>query len=134
MRCLSVRQPWAWLIVHGHKPVENRTWSTDHRGRLLIHAGLTFDDAGYTWVRSNFPGLRVPLKSEFERGGIVGRAQLIACIDQSLRMGPFGHILDSPWFFGPVGWVLQDPEPLEFRRYKGRLGLFHVRERTAEGG
>ena len=36
---LTVRQPWASLIVSGIKTVENRTWSTTHRGRLLIHAG-----------------------------------------------------------------------------------------------
>jgi len=38
LTCLSVRQPWAWLIVNGHKDVENRTWSTQHRGDILIHA------------------------------------------------------------------------------------------------
>jgi len=37
---LSIRQPWAWLIVQGHKPIENRTWPTTYRGPLLIHAGV----------------------------------------------------------------------------------------------
>jgi hypothetical protein len=41
MRTLSIRQPWAWLIVNGHKPVENRDWATSFRGPVLIHAGLT---------------------------------------------------------------------------------------------
>src|SRR5438045_8559495 len=39
MKALSIRQPWAWLIVNGHKPVENRSWSTKYTGKLLIHAG-----------------------------------------------------------------------------------------------
>ena len=36
--CLSIRQPWAWLIAHGWKNIENRTWPTGYRGRFLIHA------------------------------------------------------------------------------------------------
>ncbi|HHY88739.1 MAG TPA: ASCH domain-containing protein, partial [Chloroflexi bacterium] len=39
MKALSVRQPWAWLIAQGYKTVENRTWATNYRGPLLIHAG-----------------------------------------------------------------------------------------------
>jgi hypothetical protein len=36
--CLSIRQPWAWLVAHGWKNIENRTWPTGFRGRFLIHA------------------------------------------------------------------------------------------------
>ena len=39
-RALSIRQPWAWLILNGYKDLENRTWRTDYRGPLLIHAGM----------------------------------------------------------------------------------------------
>jgi hypothetical protein len=43
---LSVRRPWAGLIVAGHKPVENRTWVTRYRGLLHIHAGRVWDVTG----------------------------------------------------------------------------------------
>jgi hypothetical protein len=43
MRALTIRQPWAQLIVDGHKDIENRSWSTKWRGPLLIHAGLQYD-------------------------------------------------------------------------------------------
>src|SRR5580765_3071606 len=43
MKALSIRQPWAWLIVNGHKPVENRSWPTKYTGKLLIHAGQRFE-------------------------------------------------------------------------------------------
>lgn len=39
IKVLTIRQPWAWLIVHGYKRVENRTWNSHHRGELGIHAG-----------------------------------------------------------------------------------------------
>jgi hypothetical protein len=47
MKALSIRQPWAWLIVHGVKDVENRTWRTNFRGRFLVHAGMRFDEDGH---------------------------------------------------------------------------------------
>jgi hypothetical protein len=37
-RCLSVRNPWADLIVRGYKSIENRSWRTNYRGRIAIHA------------------------------------------------------------------------------------------------
>ena len=43
MKALSVRQPWAELIVAGLKDVENRTWRTDYRGPVLIHAGMKIE-------------------------------------------------------------------------------------------
>ena len=49
--CLSIRQPWAWLVAHGWKNIENRTWQTNYRGRLLIHAagGMTSEGVGSFW-------------------------------------------------------------------------------------
>ena len=38
-RLLTLRQPWAWLVVFGGKDVENRSWTTEYRGPILIHAG-----------------------------------------------------------------------------------------------
>ncbi len=46
MKCLSVRQPWASLIIRGTKDVENRTWDTDYRGRLAIHASKRRETEG----------------------------------------------------------------------------------------
>ena len=47
MKALSIRQPWAHLILHGGKDIENRDWRTSVRGRVLVHAskGMTRDDA-----------------------------------------------------------------------------------------
>lgn len=36
--CLTMHQPWASLLVQGIKRVEGRSWSSEHRGRLWIHA------------------------------------------------------------------------------------------------
>ena len=46
MKALSIRQPWATLILHGQKDIENRSWATRQRGQVLIHAskGMTRDE------------------------------------------------------------------------------------------
>lgn len=113
--CLSVRQPWAWLLVHGHKDLENRDWSTKVRGLVGIHAGLRFDEAGYAWVRRTFPTLALPAPSAFERGGLVGVVEITACVTAS----------DSPWFQGRYGFVVRHGRALPFRRCRGKLGFLY---------
>jgi hypothetical protein len=110
---LSIQQPWAWLIVHGWKLVENRSWPTNFRGPLWIHAGKKFDREGYDWIRSEFE-IPMPYHGGFPSGGIVGRANLTGCVTE----------MDSPFFFGPYGFVLADASPVELVPCRGRLGFF----------
>lgn len=51
MQTLTVRQPWADLIVRGHKTEEWRGWSTSYRGTILIHAGLVAESSVYTLLK-----------------------------------------------------------------------------------
>lgn len=118
MRILSIRQPWAWLIVNGLKDIENRNWTTGYRGSLLIHAGKQFEDDAIHWIlarldpdeRQKFP-MR---KSAFQRGGIVGIATLTDVVTTH----------ESKWFVGRYGFVLKDAQPLPFMPLPGQLGLF----------
>jgi hypothetical protein len=120
MKAISIRQPWAWLIIHEGKDIENRTWSTKLRGRVLIHAakGMTvreyLDVCDVLWRIK--PQICLPNMAALEYGGIIGSVEIVDCLTQS----------DSPWFFGPHGFVLRDPQPLPFRPMKGRLGFFEV--------
>ena len=120
MRALSIRQPWAWLIVHGHKDIENRDWSTTHRGPVLIHASKTAAKGAYreqqALVLEQF-GIQVPDLDVIERGGVVGIATITDCVSQH----------SSPWFIpGGFGFVLGARRPLPFTPYKGGLGWFHI--------
>lgn len=117
-KALSILQPWAWCIVQGHKPVENRTWQTKVRGWIGIHAGKGFDRDGYDWIKDTFDSLSLPAVSDFERGGIVGRARLVDCVDRN------HDVRVSWWFFGPYGFLLDDAEPLPFWPCRGKLGFF----------
>jgi len=125
MKAISIQQPWAWAILHAGKNVENRTWTHDYRGPVLIHTGKKFDLAGYEWLieqwhyndKIDFPIDVLPARTNFPTGGIVG----VVTIERMVRSLHF-----SPWMFGPWGWVLSDPKPLPFIPYKGQLGLFNV--------
>lgn len=120
MRTLSIRQPWAWLIVHGHKDVENREWATQYRGPLLIHASKTVAKAEYARQCAEIEhafGIAVPPLADVPLGGIVGAVHLVDCAPHS----------DSPWYTGAVAWVLRQPVELPFLPCKGGLGLFHTR-------
>lgn len=121
MKALSIRQPWAWLIVHGYKDIENRDWPTHFRGRFLIHAGKTMRRADYDeavdFARSLNPCRKcipIPAFDDLPRGGFVGLADLVRCTDSHA----------SPWFTGPFGFVLANAQPMEFRPGRGRLGFF----------
>ena len=48
---LSLKQPWAALLVHGGKTIEVRRWATSRRGRILIHAARVPDPRPEAWTQ-----------------------------------------------------------------------------------
>jgi hypothetical protein len=120
MLALSIREPWIYAILHLRKNVENRTWPTKVRGRILLHASKQFDYDGYRWIENEM-GYILPEKDMFELGGIVGSVEITDCI----KYHDSGKKIPS-WFFGPYGFILKDPELINFILYKGQLGFFEV--------
>jgi uncharacterized protein (UPF0264 family) len=125
---LSLKQPWATLLVHGRKTIEVRRWATPRRGRVLIHASRTPDERPAAWAR-----LPVELR-DFARlgGGIVGEATLTDCVTYRDR-ATFAadrdqHLNDPAWFRKPpvYGFRFANARPLPFHRYSGRLYFFEV--------
>lgn len=123
MLALSIRQPWAWLILNAGKDIENRDWPTRVRGPVLIHASKGMTRGEYEDCREALrepyigrPHVRLPPMNDLARGGIVGSVEIIDCVTHS----------GSDWFFGRYGFVLRDAKPLPFRPYRGALGFFEV--------
>lgn len=83
---LTVCQPWAWAIaIEGAagKDVENRTWSTDYRGVILIHAGLSKKFLGSLDCRE-YPGCPVPpAADDMVYGAFVAAARVVGCVRNS---------------------------------------------------
>lgn len=130
MKCLTVCQPWPWAIFHLGKNVENRTWPTDHRGPLLIHAGKNrrwFDAEDPDDWQEAF-GVRLPAWEDLATGAIVGRVEVVACVRADPAL-PYYLPGSGPcvWAEGPWLWVLANPvrfpKPVPCR---GMRGLFDV--------
>jgi hypothetical protein len=117
---ISVRQPWAWLIIHAGKDIENRDWPTLVRGRVLIQASKGMTSAEYNeveeFVSEEFENIVLPEYRNLERGGIIGEVEVVDCVTMSA----------SPWFFGKYGFVLKNPKPIPFKPCRGQLGFFRI--------
>lgn len=128
---LSIRQPWAWAIINEGKDIENRDWKTGFRGPVCIHAakGMTRDEWSLAMaviedinpkpLAASMGRRRSAAESlDAKRGGIIGVAEIVDCVEAS----------DSPWFFGRFGFVLRSVRPVEFIPVKGALGFFDWRK------
>ena len=121
-RALSVRQPWAELILAGRKRFELRSWRTHYRGPILIHAGLRVDSEAVVSA-----GLQ---EKALETGALIGVAELVDCRPFTEEMademcGALGYFGD--WAPSLSAWELTNPSRLNAPiRYPGKLGLFRV--------
>jgi ASCH domain len=127
MFALSIRQPWASLILKAGKDIENRNWPTKFRGRILIHAakGCTYAelDGALDFATAACGTYYVADLKTIPRGGIIGSVDLVDCVSASA----------SPWFVGKFGFVLRDPQSLPFTPWKGQLGFFDVPDSQVSG-
>ncbi|WP_299619767.1 ASCH domain-containing protein [uncultured Tateyamaria sp.] len=118
---LSVRQPSAWAIIAGHKPIENRTLGSIRAGRMgpgriCIHAaaGLKEEEFRYLHWRLGKHGVKCPAPADLPRGCIIGTVEVTGVITAS----------DSEWFGGQAGLTLINPEPCDPIPAPGALGYF----------
>jgi hypothetical protein len=119
IRIISVRQPWAHLIVTGVKRIENRTWSTRWRGPVLVHAALRAAETPVEQIEQKF-GVAIP--RDLPSGGVKGLAGLADVVTGS----------DDRYFEGPFGFVMVGARPLPFMPGAGALGLRTVPARLVE--
>ena len=124
---LSVRQPWAWAIVAGYKPIENRSWGSIRAGRMdcrriCIHAakGLKEDEFRWGFWRLQKHGVQCPNPIELPRSAIIGVVDVVEIVEES----------ESEWFGGPCGLVLANARAIDPIPAPGALGYF---EWTAGG-
>lgn len=121
MRCLSLSAPWFDHVVFGPKVIENRTWATKHRGKILIHAALSYDTSEV--ARKAFDVF--PCYSAMLAGMIIGQAEIVEIITPEEALKKFPD--QKRFIFGPKCWVLKNRRALKTPiRYRGRVGLFQT--------
>ena len=72
IKVLTIREPWASLIVNGYKKYEFRSWKTNYRGKILIHAGMSMEKE----MLDRFKNYNL----DYKKGAIIGEAMLTDCI------------------------------------------------------
>jgi hypothetical protein len=121
---LSIKQPWAQLIIEGRKDVEVRSWATPYRGPIWIHTGQKLDS--HANERFN--------EHDLFRGGIIGCAELWGIRPFSAKSWEAWrpHHLDNSPFdeeLAKYGWILRNPKLLDRPiPLKGMIGLFKLPE------
>lgn len=122
IRALSIRQPWASLIMAGHKPVENRSRRTNYRGLLMVHAGLTIDRSPEAQTLA--ARYRVPQPT----GAFLGTVDLHGCHQMpELDWCDCDQTWAQATHSGRLAWHWLVRNPIQFLRPvpgRGALGLF----------
>ena len=119
MKALSIKQPFAELILEGKKKIELRRWNTKFRGIFFIHASKNPDKE--SMEKFGF--------KELPCGSIVGQAELISVKkyknkdehDKDKNL----HLASSVW--GDYGFILKNPIRIKPFQYKGQLNFFEVK-------
>jgi len=134
VRALSVRQPWAWAIARGHKPVLNRSCDTGYRGPVAIYASLRVDlgsveshvvreAATATWYAAD------PVTAI---GGIIA---VVSLADVCAAAASGGRCACGEWAAaGAYHWQFADPRPLRWPVLAlGQPGLWELAPEVADG-
>ena len=123
MKALTIKEPWATLIIEGYKKYEFRSWKTNYRGKILIHAGLSLENN----MKERFKDYNL----EYKLGYIIGEAEIVDCIlvdkelNEKLRTinplvyGISNHVENYAWELENIK-KYDNPIPC-----KGKLGLWN---------
>lgn len=139
MKAITIIQPWASLVVLGAKLNETRSWKTDYRGEILIHAGkknfthkLILDSTKMRDFLSQ-AGIIWGDQKKLPTGAIIGKAVLSDCvlIDQTFvdKLSP-QEFCFGDYTLGRYAWVMRNAvlfdKPIPA---KGMLGLWNWEEK-----
>ena len=122
MKCLSVSQPFADLIISGKKTVELRNWNTNFRGEFLVHSPLR--------IRIN-DCKRLKISKKFDVGAIIGKVEIVDVKKYNskveVKKDYKKHLASRDFLNRKYGFVLKNPKSFRIPiPYKGKLGFFDV--------
>lgn len=129
MKVLSLKEPFATLIKNKKKLVETRSWNTNYRGELYIHASVTKIDKEIRGRKELFDLLG---NESLGFGRIICKCRLVDCIYmtkeyvEDMKINRFEEYLCGEYKEGRYAWILDSIEPLEEPiKAKGQLGIWN---------
>lgn len=123
MKVLTIKQPWATLIIQGYKRFEFRSWQTKYRGELLIHAGKGIDKEAVKRLAKYLP-------KELPQGKIIGKVNVVDCIKcneefKEMCQKENNEVYAKSTFKENYAWQLDNVEVFEKPiEAKGKLSLW----------
>jgi len=128
LKALSLKQPFAWLIANGYLLVDDRSWGTQYRGPILIHASKGLYEEYYQYIKRH-TDVPIPDRDKLEYGGVVGIAKLVLCSKPGEL--PAGISREQRAHFGGVhqeyyGFLFEQATPLPLMPCAGKLGIFEI--------
>lgn len=125
MKVLTIKQPWATLILQQDKKFEFRTWKTKYRGELLIHAGKSVE-------KETVKRLAKYLPKELPVGKIIGKVNIVDCIqvDEEFNKALKEENKDiyfSNSYVSNYAWKIEDVEVFDEENHisvNGKLSLW----------
>jgi len=119
LRAISIKQPFAWMVVNGFKTLENRNTLKNFTGEVLIHTGKKWDNDWLEKMKIDSTTLAVfkamPVFTKaYKYGGIVGVATFTGSVTEST----------SGWFVGKYAFTIEGAKEIPFVPCKGSLGFF----------
>ncbi len=138
MKTLTMKQPWAQLLVEGHKKIETRSWSTSFRGELLIHSSkkFYFSDVQLCEVDEHYKRA-IPDYTKLPTGAIIGSVLITDCVRTediretlSAQELAFGDYRD-----GRLAWITARPRLFKnpIMNVSGALSLWEYKPVVAIG-
>jgi len=125
VKVLTIKQPYASLIIKGYKEYEFRTWETKYRGEFLIHAGQTVDRVALKKLSKDYNLEDMPT------GVILGKVTLTDCVKITPEMAEKLEKKDNNIYWGFNGWEgygFKLDNIVEFKdktNVKGQLGFWN---------
>jgi hypothetical protein len=123
MKVLTIKQPWASLIRENIKKIEFRSWKTNYRGVIYIHAGSSIE-------KNELPRFS-SLNLEYPTSRIIAKATLVDCIEITPEVNKKIKSLNNIAYGNKdrtgYAWILESIEPIDNKKeIKGKLGLWNL--------
>ena len=129
MKVLTIREPFATLIKNKIKYIETRTWKTNYRGEIYIHAGVAKTSKE---IKSRKGLSELYNEKELKYGYILCKCNLVDCIYmtkeyvENMKKNNYQEYICGLYGEGRYAWILKDIEPLaNVIKVKGHLGIWN---------
>ena len=131
MKVITIREPYATLIKNKVKYIETRSWKTNYRGELYIHAGIAKITKD---IKENKELSKLYDENKLNYGNVICKCNLIDCIYMTkdfikqIKTTNYNNFITGQYEVGRYAWILDNIELINPIKAKGQLGIWNYNE------